>query len=250
MPDSFIRPRWSAPANVHAWTTTRMGGVSSGVYSGFNLALHVNDDPDNVASNRAYLASELALPAEPGWLQQVHGSDIVRIDQAPGNYTADGSMTGTQGPFCVVMTADCLPVLLCNRSGTAVAALHAGWRGLAAGILEKGVEMMPKDDAVLAWMGPAIGPDRFEVGEEVIEQLEARDDSTSDWYRPADGAGKYFVDIYQLARYRLIQSGVEEVSGGGLCTFTDDRYFFSYRRQGQCGRMASLVWLGPPVGCG
>lgn len=249
MTDSFIRPSWSAPSNVHAWSTTRLGGVSSGNYSGFNLALHVNDQPDNVVRNRTCLVSELALPAEPSWLEQVHGSDIVRIDQSPGQHRADGSMTCSDGLVCVVMTADCLPVLLCNRSGTAVAALHAGWRGLASGILEKGVDMVHGDDAVLAWMGPAIGPDRFEVGEEVIEQLSATGNSNNDWYRPANRAGKFFVDLYSLARDRLIKSGVEEVSGGGLCTFTDDRHFYSYRRQGQCGRMASLVWLGPPVDC-
>lgn len=250
MRDSFIRPNWSAPANVHAWSTTRLGGVSDGNYMGFNLALHVDDNPDNVASNRAYLARELDLPTEPSWLEQVHGSDIVRIDQSPGQHRADGSIATTGGAVCVVMTADCLPVLLCNRSGTAVAALHAGWRGLAAGVLEKGVDVMPDDDAVLAWMGPAIGPDKFEVGEEVIEQLGATDGLNDDWYRPADETGKFFVDIYTLARHRLMQSGVEEVSGGGLCTFTDDRHFYSYRRQGQCGRMASLIWLDPPDGSG
>ena len=145
------------------------------------------------------------------------------------------------------MTADCLPVLLCNRAGTAVAALHAGWRGLAAGILERGVARMPGNSDVLAWLGPAIGPDRFEVGEEVVEQLEPGSCGDRSWCTASTVPGKWFVDIYRLARQRLLAAGVVDVSGGDFCTFTEDRRFYSYRRQGACGRMASLIWMDPAV---
>jgi YfiH family protein len=247
MNNSFIQPKWSAPANVHAWTTTSIGGVSSGPYTSLNLAMHVNDEPESVLRNRSLIAEKLAMPSEPFWLEQVHGPEVISLDEQPATHTADGSITCSDGKVCVVMTADCLPVLLCNQSGTAVAALHAGWRGLAAGILEQGVSLMPGDDDVLAWLGPAIGPDKFQVGSEVVEGLAAGLGESAGWSRPAAQPGKYLVDIYRHARMRLEKSGVAEVSGGGLCTFTDDRHFFSYRRQGQCGRMATLIWLDPPV---
>lgn len=238
---------WSAPENIHACVTTRAGGVSGGAYSSFNLASHVDDEPVSVAHNRHLLVNMLNLPSEPGWLEQVHGRDVILLDDQPSNYRADGSLTRTPGKVCAVMTADCLPVLLCNRSGTAVAALHAGWRGLAAGILEQGVNMMAGDGDVLAWLGPAIGPRRFEVGGEVIEQLEHGSSHNDDWYAASELPGKWYVDIYRLARHRLNAVGVDDVTGGGLCTFTDDQRFYSYRRQGGCGRMASLIWMDPPA---
>lgn len=247
MDEEFIFADWPAPANIHACTTTRVGGVSSGVYSSFNVASHVNDDTARVAENRRLLVDMLGLPSEPVWLEQVHGREVLLLDEQPAHYRADGSLTRSPGKVCSVMTADCLPVLLCNRAGTGVAALHAGWRGLAAGILEQGVSTMAGEGELLAWLGPAIGPQRFEVGEEVIEQLEQGARYDSDWYVASEQTGKWYVDIYRLARHRLKAAGVDQVSGGGFCTFTDDQRFYSYRRQGECGRMASLIWMDPPV---
>ena len=244
--ESLLGVEWSAPTNVQAFTTMRRGGVSSGPWASFNLAAHVEDDPCRVAVNRRLLMERLALPACPAWLEQVHGSRIVDLDGPSPDFRADGSITRAAGMVCAVLTADCLPVLLCNRAGTAVAALHAGWRGLAAGILEQGVRRMPDDSEVLAWLGPAIGPGRFEVGGDVVEQLGCDAVSADGWCRGTDKVGKYLVDIYQLARQRLSAAGVAEVSGGGWCTFSDEARFFSYRRQGRCGRMASLVWLADP----
>lgn len=249
-PEQIIAADWPAPPNVHAWVTTRAGGVSRGPYAGFNIAGHVADDSAAVASNRRRLVEMLALPSDPVWLEQVHGTDVMLLEDPSQGRQADGSLTLEPGRVCAVMTADCLPVLLCNRAGSAVAALHAGWRGLAAGILERGVARMPGDSDVLAWLGPAIGPDRFEVGEEVIGQLEVESGRDRSWYTAAAEPGKWYVDIYRLARQRLLAAGVADVSGGGFCTFTDDRRFYSYRRQGACGRMASLIWMHPSASPG
>jgi len=242
---NWITPDWNAPANVRAVTTTRHGGISAGSYDSMNLALHVDDEQAVVIQNREILRETLQLPSEPAWLQQVHSTDVADLDQEHPTLCADGSTTTSRQKVCVVMTADCLPVLLTDRQGKRIMALHAGWRGLAQGILEKGVSLFSAGDDVIAWLGPSIGPGKFEVGEEVVEQLMGGGQSECKWYTPSASQGKYMVDLYQAARARLLGSGVVEVAGGGFCTFTDSRRFYSYRRQGECGRMATLVWFDP-----
>ncbi len=239
----FILPDWPAPANVRAAVTTRAGGASRAPYDTFNLATHVGDDPAAVRENRARLRAALLLPAEPVWLKQVHG--VVMVDAAQNGVEpeADGAFATQPGAVCAVLTADCLPVLLCNRAGTKVAALHAGWRGLAGGVIEAGVKVLGVPGSeLLAWLGPAIGPASFEVGPEVRVAFIQHDAQAAQAFRVARD-GKYLADIYQLARIRLQRLGVTAVYGGGFCTVTDSARFFSYRRDGATGRMAALIWL-------
>jgi YfiH family protein len=239
----FIAPDWPAPANVRAAVTTRVGGVSHAPYDTFNLATHVGDDPAAVRANRAHLRAALALPAEPLWLKQVHGVAVVDAARAGTEPEADGAFATQPGAVCAVLTADCLPVLLCNRAGTKVAALHAGWRGLAGGVMEAGVKAMGvAGSELLAWLGPAIGPEEFEVGPEVRTAFIQHDAQAAQAFRAAR-EGKFLADIYQLARQRLQRLGVAAVYGGGFCTVTEGARFFSYRRDGVTGRMAALIWL-------
>ena len=239
----FITPNWPAPANVRAAVTTRSGGVSRASYDSFNLATHVGDDPAAVRENRARLRAALALPAEPAWLKQVHGVAVVDATRGDVEQVADGAYAAQPGTVCAVLTADCLPILLCNRAGTKVAALHAGWRGLAGGVIETGVQALgvPGGD-LLAWLGPAIGPASFEVGPEVRAAFVQEDAQATQGFRAARD-GKYLADIYRLARLRLRHLGVAAVYGGGFCTLTERARFFSYRRDGATGRTASLIWL-------
>ncbi|PKM45838.1 MAG: peptidoglycan editing factor PgeF [Gammaproteobacteria bacterium HGW-Gammaproteobacteria-1] len=235
----LILPTWPAPPNVHACATTRAGGVSTEPYASLNLGDHVGDDPAAVAENRARLCRELALPAEPLWLTQVHGTAVA--EGAGG--CADASVAFGPGTVCTVMTADCLPLLLCDRAGTRVAAVHAGWRGLLAGVIEAAVARLDTPGAeLLVWLGPAIGPDAFEVGEEVRAAFLAEDGGAAGAFRPSP-AGRWLADIYALARRRLARCGVNAVYGGELCTYHDAERFYSYRRDGVTGRMASLIWL-------
>jgi polyphenol oxidase len=239
----IITPDWPAPGNVRACATTRTGGVSHPPYDSFNLAAHVGDDPQAVAANRARLREQMQLPAEPVWLTQVHGVTVVDAAQAADQPQADGAYATRPGAVCAVLTADCLPVLLCDRAGTRVAALHAGWRGLAGGILEAGVQALNVPGSeLLAWLGPAIGPQAFEVGPEVRAAFVAHDPTAAAAFRPQTG-DRYLADLYRLARQRLVALGVPAVYGGKDCTLTDGARFFSYRRDGRCGRMAALVWL-------
>lgn len=239
----FILPDWPAPANVRAAVTTRVGGVSRAPYDSFNLAAHVGDEPAAVRENRARLCATLLLPAEPVWLKQVHGVAVVDATRGDVEQVADGAYAAQPGTVCAVLTADCLPVLLCNRAGTKVAALHAGWRGLAGGVIETGVQALgvPGGD-LLAWLGPAIGSASFEVGPEVRAAFVQDDAQATQGFR-ATCDGKYLADIYQLARLRLQRLGVAAAYGGGFCTVTERARFFSYRRDGATGRMASLIWL-------
>lgn len=249
----LLIPEWSGrPANVGALTTSRRGGVSQGPYGdgcgggGLNLAMHVQDDPAHVARNRHRLRS--ILPSEPAWLMQAHGVDVADAAAAAGaaeTPQADACVTTQAGAVCAIMTADCLPVLLCDLAGTVVGAAHAGWRGLAAGVLERAVAAMRDRgaDEILAWLGPAIGPRRFEVGQEVLDAFVAQDAASRTAFAVSDGReGKFLADIYWLARLRLARAGVRRVSGGGWCTVSDTR-FYSYRRDQVTGRMASLIWL-------
>jgi len=240
---SVILPDWPAPANVRAACTTREGGVSEGPYASMNLSARVGDRDEHVVENRRRLAGLLNLPDEPGWLRQCHGTRVVDAP-APGTVVpeADASVGRGRGRVCAVLTADCLPVLFCDDAGSAVAAAHAGWRGLAAGVLESTVSALRVAPAsLMAWLGPAIGPAAFEVGAEVREVfLEEQAESEPAFSRQGE---RWLADLYALARLRLSRAGLKNVYGGGYCTFDDDTRFFSYRRENQSGRMASLIWL-------
>jgi YfiH family protein len=239
---NWLTPDWHAPARVQACVTTRAGGVSHAPYDSFNLGAHVGDESDAVAANRNSLIAH--LNCQPAWLQQVHGVAVAAADPTVVA-EADASWTATPGIACTVMTADCLPALFCDRAGTRVAAAHAGWRGLVNGVLETTLDALatPAED-VLVWLGPAIGPQAFEVGPEVREAFMAVQPEAEHAFVPSANAGKYLADIYLLARLRLAARGVTAVYGGGLCTVNDPR-FFSYRRAPRTGRFASLVWLTP-----
>lgn len=235
---------------IGALSTMRRGGVSLGAWgdeqgsNGMNLGAHVGDKPEHVARNRAILRS--LLPAEPAWLNQVHGAGVVNARDVAEPVAADASLATAPGVVCVIQTADCLPVLFADVNGRVVGAAHAGWRGLAGGVLENTVEAMRTAGAadIMAWMGPAIGPDNFEVGAEVRDAFVARDAAHASAFRPvADAPGKYLADIYALATRTLSSSGVERITGGGRCTVAEAKNFFSYRRDKTTGRMASLIWL-------
>ncbi len=235
-----IHPDWPAPAKVRGLMTTRTGGVSAAPWASFNLGDHVNDDPAHVAANRALLRAQ--VPAEPAWLRQVHSARVV--EAGGGEVEADACFSRTPGQVCAVLTADCLPVLFCDRAGSVVAAAHAGWRGLAGGVLEATVAAMAvPPGGILAWMGAAIGPAAFEVSDDVRDAFLAPHPETAAAFVPQGVPGKWLADIYALARIRLARAGVTAVSGGGRCTHAEVDTFFSYRRDGVTGRMAALVWL-------
>lgn len=239
----WIVPDWPAPPRVHAFVTTRTGGVSDGAYASMNLGLSSGDAPERVARNREIVAE--LLPESPRWLAQVHGVDVADLD-APSSSDrprADAAATGTPGRVCTVLTADCMPLLLADAKGRRVAIAHAGWRGLAAGVIENAVASLRTEESnVLAWMGPAIGPEAFEVGPEVREAFIATDARAQDAFR-LHTPGKYLADLYVLARQRLEALGVRHVHGGGFCTYSDTGRFFSYRREKQSGRMGAFIWI-------
>lgn len=244
MTNDWIEPDWPAPPHVRALVTTRNGGASAGPYASMNLGLHVGDSVADVQRNRALLRK--CLPAEPAWLEQVHGVAVADADRIGTSACADASVARRPGAVCAVMTADCLPVLFCNDEGSVVAAAHAGWRGLAAGVLDATLERMRVPAAtVMAWLGPAIGPAAFEVGDEVRGAFVAADPATTIAFRAAAGDGKWMADLFLLARLRLARLGVVRTYGGGLCTYADRERFFSYRREGITGRFVSMVWLAP-----
>lgn len=240
--DLGFAPDWPAPPNVHAWVTERGGGVSTASYASLNLAGHVGDAAADVAANRRRLRETLQLPAEPVWLEQVHGATVLDLDQEPVR-PADGAVTGRPGTVCVVLTADCLPVLLCDRAGRHVGVAHAGWRGLLGGVLPAAVRALGVPPAtVIAWLGPAIGPSAFEVGDDVRDAYAAADSAAARHFAP-NPRGRWQADLYGLARASLASAGVDAVYGGGFCTFTERERFFSHRREAPCGRMATLIWL-------
>lgn len=236
-----IIPAWPAPPNVKALQSTRDGGLSVAPYASFNLGDHVGDAPQAVAQNRQLLAA--LMPSEPVWLQQVHGTTVADSDNAACLIQADASVACQRGSVCVVMTADCLPVLLCDEDGTVVGAAHAGWKGLAAGVIEATVQKMEiAPHKLMAWLGPAISQRAFEVGEEVRATFIAHDAQASAAFLPGEN-GKWMADIYLLARQRLQALGISRVYGGELCTHSDAARFFSYRRDGVTGRMGTFIWL-------
>ncbi|MHB8623351.1 MAG: peptidoglycan editing factor PgeF [Sulfuricaulis sp.] len=241
----FIYPDWPAPVHVKALTTTRNGGFSIGPYASLNLSNLVGDESGNVRRNRALLHEVLKLPSEPLWLKQLHGNRVIdAFDAAPGE-EADGCVTGTAGVVCAVLTADCLPIFICDRRSTRIGILHAGWRGLAAGIVEEGLRkiQLPTGN-LLAWLGPAIGPSAYEVGNEVRQAFVSLDRELAAGFTPVPGRkGHWLADLYELARRRLHAQGVHSIYGGLRCTLRERNQFFSHRRDGGCGRMASLIWL-------
>lgn len=239
----YLQPDWPAPPQIHAASTLRSGGVSRGRYQSFNLATHVGDDPALVTKNRARLRDALRLPGEPCWLEQVHEAMAVEAAVWTAPVRADASIARSANKVCAVLTADCLPVLFCSRSGDRVAAAHAGWRGLAGGILDSTVSSLGLPGTeLLAWLGPAIGAEAFEVGDEVRIAFTARDAAAAQAFQP-NARGRWQADLYALARLELARLGVRAVYGGGLCTYADAERFFSYRRDGQTGRMATLIWI-------
>lgn len=243
MATDFILPNWPVKPNIKSISTTRLGGVSKNLFRSLNLATHVGDDPAHVAKNREYLKRFAGLPAGPVWLQQVHGTHIVNAGTASPGTTADGSITKEPNVVCAVMTADCLPLLLTTDKGDRVCALHAGWRGLAAGIIEKSIDEMSTDpDKVIVWMGPAIGPEHFEVGNDVFQEFETKYSGVLKAFK-AVGNEKWLMNIYETARQILEMSGVYRIYGGEYCTYSDKDRFYSYRRDNVCGRMASLIWM-------
>lgn len=239
----MIRPDWPAPASVHAFASTRVGGVSTGAWAGLNLGAHTGDTLAAVTANRAVLRAAPALPAEPRWLNQVHGIDVVDLAVAATDpITADASFAADANTVCAVLTADCLPVLFCDRAGSWVAAAHAGWRGLCAGVLEQTLaHFSGARSELLVWLGPAIGPRAFEVGPEVRAAFVRHDPESVDAFQ-AGQADRWFADLYRLARLRLQKAGVSAIFGGGLCAYSEPQRFYSYRRDRETGRQASLIW--------
>jgi YfiH family protein len=253
-PPGIIAVDWPAPATVKAYYTTRHGGVSPAPYDSFNLGMHVGDNPQYVAQNRQRLLSESPQLQNIAWLDQVHGTDVVKAEEVCGRNSsekitqADAATTSKKHTACIVMTADCLPVLFCNQQGTQVAAAHAGWRGLLNGVLENTVKSFNTPaNSIMAWLGPAIGPNAFEVGAEVREAF------INASKNPAEEAlafkenplrkNHFFADLYQLAHFRLQRAGITAIYGGGACTYSDASQFFSYRREPITGRMGSLIYL-------
>lgn len=241
----FMTADWPAPAAIRAGVTLRHGGCSKPPFASFNLGDHVGDQAQAVAANRARLCQELALEQEPAWLTQVHGMAVAHAG-APVLAGADASVAHARNAanaVCIVLTADCLPVLFCAADASCWGAAHAGWRGLAAGVLEATVEQLAaKPSQLLAWLGPAIGPAVFEVGQDVYDAFCAQQPQDAAAFTPREHSGKYLADIYQLARARLERIGITSIYGGGLCTFSTPERFYSYRRDGRTGRMASLIW--------
>ncbi|MGH8242802.1 MAG: peptidoglycan editing factor PgeF [Steroidobacteraceae bacterium] len=238
----FLQPDWPAPPQVRAAMSTRGGGVSTGPYASLNLAAHVGDSNAAVAENRRRLRAALALPAEPAWLEQVHGMRVAVLPR-PSSEPADAAVTFTPGSVCAVLVADCLPVFLASRAGDRVGIAHAGWRGLAAGVVEAAVAALGCDPGELvAWLGPSIGPSAFEVGAEVREAFLAREPGSTAEFRPGR-EGRWLASLPGLARRRLAAAGVAGACGGELCTYSDPARFYSYRRDGATGRMAALAWL-------
>jgi len=239
----WIVPEWPAPPNIRALITTRGGGVSTGSYASLNLGLQTGDDPHAVAQNRVQLRR--LLPRDPKWLRQVHGTEVADADALTDPPEADASVARLPGTVCAIMIADCMPVLLCDERGTLVAAAHAGWRGLAGGVIENTVERLvaagTTPGQLLAYLGPAIGPTAFEVGDDVYAACIARDPRAAQAFKP-QRPGKWLACLFTLAQHALQRTGVHRVYGGGLCTYSDSRRFFSYRRDKTTGRMAALIW--------
>ncbi len=248
MTPSWIVPEWPAPSSVRALSTLRSGGASAAPYASLNLGDHVGDSAEAVAENRRCLAAAAGVPTEPSWLKQVHGTQVADLDAEDPSSPADASFARKPRRVCAILTADCLPVLLAADSGNLVAAAHAGWRGLAGGVIEALVQALPVPPVkLMAWLGPAIGPQHFEVGVEVREALVARDSGAEEAFT-SNTRGRFMADLGKLARRRLEALGIHRIYGGGQCTFAAGDRFFSHRRDGVTGRQTTLIWLDPEVG--
>lgn len=243
LPPQWLVPDWPAPANVRAFVTTRAGGVSSGEYASMNLGAQSGDEASRVERNREILRAH--VPTNPRWMVQVHGTGVADLDiyREADVPTADAAVASTPGRVATVLTADCMPIFFADMAGGRVGIAHAGWRGMAAGVIEKVVgALATAPENVAAWMGPAIGPDAFEVGGEVKEAFERFDPAAAAAFTPG-APGKFMADLYALARQRLARAGVREVHGGGFCTYRDASRFFSYRRVQKSGRMGAFIWI-------
>lgn len=247
--ESFIEPDWPLPENVRALCTTRLGGQSLPPFDSFNLGAHVGDSPNHVQQNRSKLAAQCGL-SQNGlqWLDQVHGSCVCEAQADGVVREADASFARVPETACVIMTADCLPILLCDKQGKQVAAIHAGWRSLCSGVVEATLATFMQSSAITVWLGPAIGPSAFEVGQDVVDafisESRGRAEAIRDAFSPIVGQeGKWLADLYSLARIRLQLQGISDIYGGSHCTLTNATQFYSYRRDGVTGRMASLIWM-------
>lgn len=241
----FIYPTWQVPSHIHAFCTTRTGGISQAPFDSLNLGSHVGDELADVLQNRQLLAQFARLPQAPIYLNQIHSTKVVRLPLAENaDLDADAVYTDQPNQVCLVMTADCLPVLFCSKDGKEIAAAHAGWRGLCDGMLEATIaEFKCPANEISVWLAPAIGQSAFQVGEEVVEQFCAVDEQARQAFVPdPSSSGKFLGNLYQIARQRLNKLGVTEITGGDYCTYTDSENFFSYRRDGKTGRMATLIW--------
>jgi YfiH family protein len=242
VPQNWIEAQWSAPHTVVAGTTLRHGGLSGGAYASFNLAAHVNDDPRNVAENRRIFRQQCNLPRNPSWIRQVHGIAVVTDSEPGSNPRADAIVSRREGAVCVVLTADCLPVVFASADGVEIAAAHAGWRGLLNGVLEATVKAMKTPPAdIVAWLGPAISQGAFEVGHEVRDAFVACDADSARHFLP-NSRERWQADLRGLARRRLASVGIDAVGDSERCTFKEKDAYFSYRREGECGRMATFVF--------
>ncbi|MCX4187631.1 peptidoglycan editing factor PgeF [Methylophaga sp. OBS4] len=241
----LITPDWPVAAHIRAYCSTRHGGVSQAPFDSLNLGTHVGDAPEAVKQNHRRFKQMARLPADPLWLTQKHGTTVINSQNWYSGCEADAIFADIPGHVCTVLSADCLPVLLCDKAGQQIAAVHAGWRGLLAGVIENTVrQFRGPHENILAWLGPAIGPQQFEVGSEVFQAFTRVDNKAAVAFRQTD-AEHYLADIFQLARQRLNKTGITQVSGGDLCTVSDPEHFFSYRRDGQTGRMATVIWMMP-----
>lgn len=242
--NKYLIPEWPAPSNVFAYSTTRLGGFSKGAYHSFNLGKLTEDNPQSVTANRELLQQELKLPGEPFWIKQIHGTTVINAHGDSTLPEADASYTQEAKQVCLIMTADCLPILICNRAGTVVAAVHAGWRGLLAGVIENTISAMGLPGSeLLAWLGPAIGPQIFEIGTDIRDQFLQKDPQAEVAFQDA-ATGKCLANIYLLAKLRLAKIDVNQVFGGTHCTYNEPELFYSHRRdKGITGRMASLIWF-------
>lgn len=233
---------WPVPAGIHALTTTRLGGVSQPPFDSLNLGDHVGDDPQAVSHNRKRLLQLAALPTAPLWLNQTHSTQVIDAAHWTTGIEGDAMISERAGQVCAILTADCLPICLCDSKGQQIAAIHAGWRGLAAGIIERTfTQMTAAPNEILAWLGPAIGPQAFEVGHDVYRAFTEQDPDSEMAFEKQD-ANHFLADIYQLARLKLQRQGVNAIYGGQHCTVSDPAHFYSYRRDGKTGRMATLIW--------
>lgn len=240
-----IIPNWQAPVNVRGFTTTRQGGVSLAPFDSFNLGDHVGDEKSAVKTNRTLLRQDFGLPQSPLFLTQTHSTRVIQLPYQGENLEADAVYTRAPNQVCAIMTADCLPVMFCSIQGDEVACAHAGWRGLCDGVLEETVKcFQAKSENIIAWLGPAIGKTAFQVGREVVEQFVTQDPNARLAFQPdGNNQDKFFGDLYQLATQRLNRLGIHQIYGGEHCTFTEKDQFFSYRRDKQTGRMATVVWF-------